>query len=224
MPSPPQPASRRPPRARQRLGAHERRDQILREAMRCFASHGFRGTTTRLLAQRVGITEAALYRYFPSKQSLYAAIVDRKMAAPDVVDSARRAADARDDLGVFSTLAREILTRGHADPDFLRILLFTALEGHALSEPFFASRVRRLREFLTAYVTTRIDEGAFRPVDPVLAARAFLGMVFDHLNVQIVFGQGSVYTQPLERVVDTFVGIFLSGLREREGDRRAEPR
>jgi AcrR family transcriptional regulator len=63
-----------PNRARTRATGTARREQILLEAMECFAENGFRGTTTRSLAERVGITEAALYRYFPSKESLYQGI------------------------------------------------------------------------------------------------------------------------------------------------------
>ena len=212
------------PRRGPRLGGEARRDQIVSEALACFAARGYSGTTTRMIAERVGITEAALYRYFPSKQSLYAEIIDRKMAAADLVDALRPAADARDDTALFRDLARAIFERGQRDPEFLRLLHFTALEGHELAEPFFASRVRRLREFLSDYVAARIAEGAYRRIDPVLAARAFLGMVQDHLAVRVVFGQSNVYPQPLDEVVDTFVGIFLAGVRspdaEREGGRR----
>ena len=72
-----------------RLAAADRREQILREAMRCFASNGFRGTTTREIAAAVGITEAALYRYFPSKQSLYDAIVDARISALPLQEAAK---------------------------------------------------------------------------------------------------------------------------------------
>ncbi|MGF2075767.1 TetR/AcrR family transcriptional regulator C-terminal domain-containing protein, partial [Enterococcus casseliflavus] len=85
-----------------------------------------------------------------------------------------------------------------------RILLFTALEGHSLAEPFFAARVRSIREFLTGYITRRIEAGAFRAVDPVIAARAYLGMVSDYMNVRVVFQQQAAYPQPIEQVVETF--------------------
>lgn len=212
------------PRRTLRLAGEERRHQIVREALACFASRGYSGTTTRLIAERAGITEAALYRYFPSKQSLYAEIIDRKMAGPDLIDALRPSADARDDLGLFRELARAILERGQRDPEFLRLLHFTALEGHELAEPFFAARVRRMREFLTAYVAGRIADGAFRPMDPVLAARAFLGMLQDHLAMRVVFGQSHVYPQPLEEVVETFVQIFLAGVREPEALRGGKRR
>jgi len=204
-----------PRRPRRRSTGKARREQILIEAMECFAENGFRGTTTRLLAERVGITEAALYRYFPSKESLYRAIVDRKIEAPELVALVEPAARRRDDRAVFGGLAQEIFRRVEEDPAFLRILLFTALEGHDLSEPFFASRVRRLRDFVADYVALRVAEGAFRPVEPALAARAFLGMVFDHMNVRMVFQQKETYPHALDEVAEAFTSIFLGGVQQR---------
>jgi len=189
-----------------------RRDQILDVAMQCFASAGFRGTTTREIASGVGITEAALYRHFESKEALYTAIIARKIDAPDVATRLEAAAAAADDRAVFGGLARALIERVEADPAFIRILLFTALEGHSLAEPFFVSRVVRVREFLTGYIARRVREGAFRAIDPVIAARAFLGMVSDYLNVKVVFHQAAAYPQPTAEVVETFVSLFLTGI------------
>jgi AcrR family transcriptional regulator len=202
------------PAGRRRSGA-DRREQILEEAMACFSEQGFRGTTVRALAGRVGLSEAALYRYFPSKESLYAAIIDRKMAAVDLIAVLEPAAERRDDRAFFLSLAREIFARVEGDPTFLRILYFSALEGHRLADPFFESRVKRLREFVTEYIARRTAEGHFVAVDPVLASRAFLGMVFDHLNVRLVLGQADAYPQPLDEVARTFVSIFLRGMQVR---------
>jgi AcrR family transcriptional regulator len=197
-----------------------RRDQILDAAMQCFASAGFRGTTTREIASRVGLTEAALYRHFASKEALYAAIIARKIDAPDVTAHLAAAAAAGDDRAVLGGLARTLIERVEADPAFIRILLFTALEGHSLAEPFFAARVRRLREFLSGYIAGRVEAGAFRAVDPVIAARAFLGMVSDYMNVRVVFQQEAAYPQPTGEVVETFVALFLTGIRATSGESR----
>jgi len=206
----------KPPRApARRPTAADRRAQILREAIACFAELGFRGTTIRGLANRVGISEAALYRYFDSKEALYAAIIDEKMSAVDIVSVLTETAARGDDHAFFLGLAKEILGRVEADPSFLRILYFSALEGHTLANPFFETRVKRLREFVTEYIQRRIDDGVFAAFDPELASRAFLGMVFDHLNVRLVLGQADAYPQPLDVVAETFVSIFLAGLRTR---------
>jgi AcrR family transcriptional regulator len=196
----------------------ERRRQIIQEAIRCFADKGFRGTTVRELASRVGITEAALYRYFPSKEALYQAIIDEKIAAPDPVETVEAAARAGDDLAVFGGLARNFLANGDTDPSFLRILLYTGLEGHELSAPFFAQRIRRTREFVAGYIAQRIRDGAFRDMDPTLGARAFLGMIVDYLIVRQIFQQKDVYGEGHgpQQVADAFVSIFLDGIRRRD--------
>ena len=196
-----------------RPAAGERRAQILRAAMDCVAARGFRGTTTRDIATRVGITEAALYRHFPSKEALYAAIVEEKMAAPEWMDVVAEAAAAGDDRGVFAGLAHALLASAEDDPSFLRILLYTGLEGHAQAAPFFATRVRRLREFLAEYITRRTRDGVFRAIDPVLGARAFLGMVMDFVIVREVFQQRDAYPHAREQAADVFVALFLDGVR-----------
>ena len=54
-----------------RLDSDERRKAIVKSAVPLFARKGFAGTTTRELAEAAGISEALLFKHFPSKQSLY---------------------------------------------------------------------------------------------------------------------------------------------------------
>ena len=56
-------------RRRKRLAAADRERQILIGAIRYFAEVGFNGQT-RQLAERLGITQPLLYRYFPTKRDL----------------------------------------------------------------------------------------------------------------------------------------------------------
>lgn len=57
------------PRPRKRMEREEREAHIVEEAIQFFAENGFEGKT-RDLAERIGITQPLLYRYFPSKESL----------------------------------------------------------------------------------------------------------------------------------------------------------
>ncbi len=61
-----------PPR---RLPSRQRRHAIVDAVKGAFAEKGFDGTTTRELAKAAGVSEALLYRHFPSKESLYAAML-----------------------------------------------------------------------------------------------------------------------------------------------------
>src|SRR2546423_6389313 len=58
----------------QRLSAEQRREAIVRAVLPVFARKGFSNTTSRELAEAAGVSEALIYKHFPSKQSLYAEI------------------------------------------------------------------------------------------------------------------------------------------------------
>jgi AcrR family transcriptional regulator len=58
-----------------RLDGDERRKTIVAAAVPLFARKGFAGTTTKELAEVAGISEALLFRHFPSKKHLYGEIL-----------------------------------------------------------------------------------------------------------------------------------------------------
>jgi AcrR family transcriptional regulator len=198
-------------------GGAERRQQILRAASACFGTRGFHGTTTRDVAAAVGITEAALYRYFPSKEAMYTAILDARMSTPNPVEAVEALAASGDDRAVFTTLLRTLLASVTSDPSFIRLLFYSALEGHELSKPYREQRMRRLREFLTGYIERRVREGAFREIDPVLGARVFLALFVDYALARHVFEQKDLDPRSPEAVAETYVDIFLDGMRAAPG-------
>src|ERR687897_3035073 len=65
-----------------RLTSEERRQAIVDAVKGVFAEKGFDGTTTRELANAAGVSEALLYKHFPSKESLYAAMLDACAKGP----------------------------------------------------------------------------------------------------------------------------------------------
>ena len=57
-----------------KMSSEDRRTAIIRTARRVFVEKGFYRTTTRELAQAAGVSEALLFKHFPSKEALYSAI------------------------------------------------------------------------------------------------------------------------------------------------------
>ncbi len=195
------------------MTSEERRAAIIQAGIRLFAERGFHGTTTRALADAVGVTEPVLYEHFKSKRDLYAAIVEAK--AREGLEKAAALlqpyAEARDDRGFFTCLAKFILNRYFEDPAYSRLLLFVALEDPELASLFY-ERQKGGRECLAGYIRTRIEEGAFRPLDPALAGRAFLAMFCHHAQVSLLFRDESVWATETE-VIGQMVDIFLRGIR-----------
>lgn len=58
-----------------------RRQLILSAAKRCFARHGFAGTTTKSVAAAASISEGLLFKHFPTKSALYAEILAEECEA-----------------------------------------------------------------------------------------------------------------------------------------------
>jgi AcrR family transcriptional regulator len=200
-----------------RMAGEERRLQILRVAVRLFSQHGFRGTTTKEIAQAAGISEAMVFRHFATKEELYAAILDHKACAEGLGDPCELVADAvrrKDDRAVFETLAYTALQQHEQDPDFMRLLLHAALEEHQLTEMFWDTFVLRIYEFLGSYIRERQRDGAFREVEPRVVVRALIGMVMHHsLNNNLWDPTRRLLNISNEQAAHDFTEILLKGIK-----------
>jgi len=199
--------------AQLRFSAADRREQILDIATRLFARQGFQGTTTRQISERAKVNEAIIFRHFSSKDELYWAVIERKIISAAPSERLRERLDpSSEDGDVFSRVAAEILDRRAKDQTLSRLLLFSVLENHRLSQRFFRTYAARYYELLAEFIRQRIDAGRFREVDPLLAARGFLGMVIYHSWVQELFGGKRYQKFDVQRVSRTLSDIWLRGM------------
>ncbi len=190
----------------------DRRQQIIATAMELFGKKGFRGTTTRDLATEADVNEAIIFRHFKTKEELYTAIIEQKAGERDSYhEELERLATVGDDEQFLEAVGRTFLEKHETDTTFMRLLLFSALEGHQLSDMFVSSMAER--HPIANYIKRRIGDGAFRQVDPQLAARALMGMFASFIMWQEIFGFKNKQPRDREEVVRIFVSIFLSGMR-----------
>jgi len=199
-----------------RMAGEERRLQILAVAVSLFSQKGFRGTTTKEIAHAAGVSEAMVFRHFATKEELYAAILDHKACSGDRFEPAEMAAEAisrKDDRAVFEALALGALTHHEKDPEFQRLLLYSALEKHELAQMFFDKFVRRVYEFLGGYIRERQREGALIEMDPAIVVRCFIGMVMHHsLNNNLWDPARRLVNISNENAAKHFTDILLNGI------------
>jgi AcrR family transcriptional regulator len=197
-----------------RMAAEDRRQQILDVALQLFSQRGFRGTTTKEIALAAGVNEAIIYRHFATKSELYSAIMDCKAKSPNVQQMQsllNEAMESGDDRRVFELLAFNVLEFHDQDDMAMRILLYSALEGHELAEMIYRNHIAKTHRQLTDYVEKRITEGAFRRVDAVMAVRCFMGMVINHVMFKKFFQRYD--TEPMtmtnRQAAEYFTNLFL---------------
>jgi AcrR family transcriptional regulator len=194
-----------------RLSSGDRRQQILEAATELFARQGFSGTTTRQIAHKAAVNEAIIFRHFGSKEELYWAVIEGQCATRGGRARLEELlASGLSDAQLLTTFVEYLLRR---EVTLTRLLLFTALENHELSDRFFRTHVARYYELLADYVRKGIAEGRFRQMDPLLAARALLGMVAHHYQVQEVFGGKRHHHFNPHEVSRTLVDLWLQGMR-----------
>ncbi len=194
------------------MTSEERRAAILNAAVKLFSERGFRGTTTRALADAVGVTEPVLYEHFKSKRDLYGAIVEEKSreGMAQAFQILEPIAATKDDRALFIALGEFIV---RTDPDYeayRRLVLSVALEDPELGV-MFNRRQHCGVEAVAEYIAQRIRDGVFRPVDPALAARAFLGMIAHHSLMLLLYRDDFVKGSRRE-IVEQMVDLFLKGI------------
>jgi len=198
----------------------DRRKQILQTAVDLFSKRGFNGTTTKEIARAAGVSEAMVFRHFASKDLLYGAIMEDKKCNDGVHEfpwegnqELLDAMEKKDDFGVFYQFGLQALDKHQSDISFMRLLFFSALEGHELAERFFGEFVAKIYDFLGGYVDKRRADGVFRDVDPRIIVRAYLGMLIHHsLNNILWDKKRRILDITNEEVAKNFAEIVLRGV------------
>ncbi len=190
------------------------RDKLLEAAIKLFAEKGFNGTTTKEIAEKAEVNEALIFSHFSTKRDLYGAIIEKKIfEEPGIEITLETHKDSKDDALVFTAIATRMFDRCGKDPSFMRLLHFSALEGHDLSDMFFETYVEYINMLICDYIETRIKDGALRNVNPLYASKAFIGMVVNQIIAQELFEEKKRGKIDQEQLIATFVGIFLTGIK-----------
>jgi AcrR family transcriptional regulator len=134
------------------MKAEDRRRQLLESAAHCFAKHGYRGTTTAMIAAEAGISEPIIYRHFKNKQTLFIALIEK--VADEVFDN-------------WQKLARNV-----KNPlDRLRLLMF---QNPATSDPNTARVYRVLFHASTETADPAIQKAICRHYERYVKSLASL--------------------------------------------------
>ena len=158
-----------------RLEQEDTRERILRASSSLFARYGYHGTSTRQIAEAVGIRQPSIFYHFPSKAAIASIFLEADLepaiAAAEGLAHANGTAPSRLFLYVVGDIGRAL-----ASPYDLG-WIYTP---EVLSDPAFAHwQARRAALFaaLDEIVRQGIGEGAFVDEPPELVREVIFGMV-----------------------------------------------
>lgn len=182
------------------------RAAILAEARRCFAEHGYEGTSLNDIAAGVGIRRASVLHHFPSKEAVYQAVFERALADwGDRIEMAVREGELPQSEGW--THVDRVLTaavRWFAEnPEFVRLVRHESLADGAHLGFDLGEALRPWFQQAVAYFEREMGAGRLRKHDPEQLVISGYGAILNYFS-DVHFLEGLLDRDPMgEEALET---------------------
>ncbi len=193
----------------QRMPAVQRRDSILKVALKLFAEKGFHGVSIDEIARKVNVSPAILYRHFDSKQQLYDTVLQTMSAQREsYVDTVVNSSTSFEDVLIGMT---QVYIKSVADnPDMLRIELQSLLDGSAATNDFFINRWKSFTDYIEFGLNERMTHDIpNREITIMAAGLMFQGMVREALVQKFLQPHDRLVDLSMEELSQELVTLFL---------------
>lgn len=191
------------------------RDQILDEALKCFAERGYEGTSLNDIAAGVGIRRPSLLHHFPSKESLYGDVFERLLSdwlqrlevsiASPVSGWAKAELVLRSGFMLFAEM-----------PDYVRIMRREALDGGIHLGIDLSAVLKPLFDSAVVYFDSQMDNGTFRRHDSrhllITGYGAILTYFSDAPFIDELLEDGALNSKNIADHCEHIVGFFKAAL------------
>ena len=189
----------------------DRRDAILAVAATSFLEHGYAGTTMSAIAATIGGSKATLWNYFPSKEDLFEAVLDKATTAFRAELSTLL--DACDDAGrtlrSFCLRYVEKVTRPEAIA-LHRLVISETGRFPEIGKIFYERAPRPTQALLADFIAEAGRRGQLRVDNPLRAARALMHLCLLGMHQQLLLARMETPTVELaEADVDAAMDVFL---------------
>lgn len=186
--------------------ARQKQVTIVQSALNLFLEQGYAATNMDTVASSAGVTKQTVYRYYPSKEKLFTAVME-KIRADEPSPYAFGGGDLSTELNNFG---RDLLAF-HLTPAALGVYKMMLSEGgqEYLLKPFMKAGPNRVMKPLVAFLKKRHTE--LEDVD--FYAQMFVNMVLAPRNQLMMQGKGHITQDQQQAHVSKVVRLFLQGLQ-----------
>ena len=190
----------------------DRTEEILEETTRLFSQHGFQGTTLSMISEAVGLTEAGVLHYFPSKIHLLQGVLEYRDQKDFEKYSILLDSEKKNARELFKLL-KGVYAENEKFPELIQ--LFIVLVGESMhsdhpSHDFFVNRYQRGREIYVQQLASLSQLKIRSDVDLNELATLIMAVV-DGLHIQWLLDPDKV---DLATSFDLFAKIVVSYLEE----------
>ncbi|WP_434607362.1 TetR/AcrR family transcriptional regulator [Pseudomonas sp. D2-30] len=196
--------------APQRL-TERKREAILQAAIAEFRNSGFEITSMDKIAATAGVSKRTVYNHFPSKEELFAEILNRLWnsitAEQDMPYSPQT--PLREQLQTLLQAKLQLLAKQNF-LDLARIAIAATIHSPERAQDM-VSRMGQREEGLTAWIRQAQADGRLKPVEPAFAAQQMHGLLKTFAFwPQVSMGQPSLTKEEQTHVIESALDMFLN--------------
>ncbi|HEY0159182.1 MAG TPA: TetR/AcrR family transcriptional regulator [Thermoanaerobaculia bacterium] len=201
---------------RKSIDESDARDRILAAAAEVFASVGFTGARVDDIAERAGINKAMLYYHVGDKERLYAAVLI-KTVERGLATLTESTAKAQTPSAKLQCVLDAFADLGTSNPHLIPIMLREVASGGATLPDEMLVRMAGVFRLVQQVLGEGVEEGVFRPTDPLLTHVSLVGSIMFLVASQPIRARlgkiAGVNTQhSLRELADHTGNLFLKGL------------
>ncbi|QUE89993.1 TetR/AcrR family transcriptional regulator [Pseudomonas sp. SCA2728.1_7] len=196
--------------APQRL-TDRKREAIIQAAIAEFRAHGFEITSMDKIAATAGVSKRTVYNHFPSKEELFAEILNQLWARISAEQSVvyNRDQPLREQLRQMLQAKVQLM----ADENFLtlaRVAIAATIHSPERAQNMI-ERMGEREEGLTVWIRAAQADGRLKPVDPEFAAHQVQGLLKTFgFWPQMSMGRAALDVDTQNTVAESALEMFLA--------------
>ena len=189
-------------------------EDILCAASRIFAQRGYPNTDLQDIAESLGIAKGTIYRYFPTKEKLFLATIERGVRCLDEHIKAARAAEP-EPLRQIAAMIRAYLQFFEKYPQLTELLIQERAEFRSRKKSIYFEVKEEAQDSCRAMVADLIQSGRVRNV-PVERVTGVMGdLLYGTMFTNFLTGRRRPFEDQAQDILDVvFNGILTD--RERQ--------
>lgn len=184
---------------------------LLEATLKLISEKGYRGATTRKIAQEAGVTELTLFRHFGSKEKLFKELLGSYTFLPRLKELLPKL-DGLSSREALELIATRFLLTLKERKSMVRIMYSEYTTYPENIREVYNKFVLEMRTTLAAYFEGLQKRGVLRKnISPAMTARMFLWIIFSYFRSEEIMQSSGMKKTAMEKQIREMIDIFMSG-------------